>query len=89
MKKEELLESKIRLEIEQIEKCGFKNKVTLNESQAAEIINVSASTLANWRKDGIGPSALAVIRKGSQKPRWLYPKRAIAEWLVLSEIRTC
>lgn len=83
------IENKINLEINLINESGYKSKVVLNESQAAEILNISASTLANWRKDGIGPSALAVIRKGSTKPRWLYPKRAIAEWIVMSEIKTC
>ena len=51
----------------------------LNESNSAVIIGVSASTMSNWRKEGIGPSYKKV--DNGVRSRVLYPKTAIIEWL--------
>lgn len=54
----------------------------LNENRAAMYIGVSPSTLANWRKDGIGPKYKAVIAPNSKKTvRILYPIKFLEEWL--------
>lgn len=53
----------------------------LNESQASRYIGVSATTLANWRKDGIGPRYKSIIRPGSKKQRIIYPIKLLEEWL--------
>ena len=56
-------------------------KLTYNESQAAEAIGVSASTLAGWRKNGIGPEYKAVKMPGKDRARILYPIAALEAWL--------
>lgn len=53
----------------------------INESQAATYIGVSASTIAKWRKEGIGPKYKAVVCPGAEKPRYLYPVKLLNEWL--------
>ena len=59
----------------------FKKKISLNESEAGKIIGVSASSMATYRKQGIGPE---YKRVGS---RVLYPKIALAEF-ILQTIKT-
>jgi D-Tyr-tRNAtyr deacylase len=59
----------------------FRKKISLNESETASILGVSASTLAARRKEGMGPEYRKV---GS---RYLYPKTKIAEFL-LQTIKT-
>lgn len=55
--------------------------MTYNENQAAEAIGVSASTLAQWRKNGVGPEYKAVKIPGKDRARILYPITAIEAWL--------
>jgi hypothetical protein len=59
----------------------FKKKISLNESEAGRIIGVSASSMATYRKQGIGPE----YKKFGG--RYLYPKIAIAEFM-LQTIKT-
>ncbi len=56
-------------------------KLTYNENQAAEAIGVSASTMAQWRKSGVGPEYKAVKMPGKDRARILYPIAAIEAWL--------
>ncbi len=60
----------------------------INESRAAEYIGVSASTLAEWRKDGIGPKYVSIVRPNSTKARILYPIKFLDEWLDKSAVIT-
>ena len=53
----------------------------LNESQAAAYIGVYPSTMAEWRKEGIGPRYKDVTRVGKKKKRILYPVKYLNEWL--------
>lgn len=67
--------------IEEINKISLKHKklIAFNQSQTAEILGVSSSTLENWRKEGIG---IEYIKASSGKRgRILYPKIKIAEYL--------
>ena len=48
----------------------------------AEVINVSASTLSAWRKQGIGIDYIQVAG------RVLYPKIAIAEFQAKRKVKT-
>ncbi len=57
----------------------FKKLIALNAKQASEIIGVSASTMENWRKEGIGPEWKKV--NNGKRGRVLYPKVSIAEWI--------
>lgn len=53
----------------------------LSEAQAAQYIGISPSTMAEWRKDGIGPKYKEIKRIGKEKPRYLYPVKFLNEWL--------
>jgi predicted site-specific integrase-resolvase len=67
--------------IEEINKISFLHKkaIAFNQSQTAELLGVSPSTLENWRKEGIG---IEYIKAGNGKRgRILYPKNKIAEYL--------
>jgi DNA-binding XRE family transcriptional regulator len=65
-------------EIEAIVLPKFRNKVNVNEREAARIIGVSQSTMATRRKEGTGPE----YKKFGG--RYLYNKTKLAEWLVLT-----
>lgn len=79
MKKEEYIK-----EIRETLKCGF----TLSENQVAKIVGVSASTIAHWRRDGVGIDFIEVTRPNKTKPRYLYPIDAVAEFLANRRVRT-
>ena len=67
--------------IDEINKISLKHKKLLafNQSQTAEIIGVSSSTLENWRKEGIGIEYIKA--SNGKRGRILYPKIKIAEYL--------
>ena len=67
--------------IEEINKISLKHKklIAFNQSQTAEIIGVSSSTLENWRKEGIGIEYIKA--SNGKRGRILYPKIKIAEYL--------
>jgi len=64
----------------------LKRSIGLNQSQAAEIIGVSAPTLERWREAGIGPEYSKSSRL--KKSRLIYPKLAIAEYIISTLVRT-
>lgn len=76
------IEEEIEKNLAKIESFGFKKGLNLNENQVAEVINVSASTLSAWRKQGIG---IDYIQVGG---RVLYPKIAIAEFQAKRKVKT-
>ncbi len=76
------IEEEIEKNLVKIESFGFKKGFNLNENQVAKVINVSASTLAAWRKQGIGIDYIPVGR------RVLYPKIAIAEFQAKRKVKT-
>jgi len=57
----------------------FKKLICLNQTQTAQALGVSSTTLINLRRDGLGPSYLKIER--GKRGRVLYPKTEIAEWL--------
>ncbi|MCG3696808.1 helix-turn-helix domain-containing protein [Aliarcobacter butzleri] len=76
------LEEKIKEKVEEINSLGFKDKINLNGKEAAKVLSVSPSSVDNYRKQGIGIDYIEL------SGRILYPKRALAEFLVRSLIRT-
>lgn len=67
--------------VEEINKISLTHKksIAFNQSQTAELLGVSSSTLENWRREGIG---IEYIKAGNGKRgRILYPKHKIAEYL--------
>lgn len=53
----------------------IKRKISFNEWEASEIIGVSDSSLANYRKQGIGPEYRKI------GGRYIYSKIALAEFM--------
>lgn len=64
----------------------FKHLICLNQTQTAQALGVSSTTLINLRRDGLGPEYVKVAR--GKRGRVLYPKTSIAEWLSRSTIKT-
>ena len=58
---------------------NYKKLLCLNQSQTAELLGVSCSSLENWRKEGIGPSYKKI--ENGKRGRVLYPKSSIVEWI--------
>ena len=67
---------------------GAEIPAAVNEAQAAKYIGISPSTLAVWRKTGIGPKYKSITVPGKKKPRYLYPVKLLDEWLETSTVVT-
>lgn len=52
----------------------LRQKVTVNEKEAAALLSVCAQTLAKWRKEDSAPPAF--FRGGC----WFYPMKGIEDW---------
>ena len=76
----------IEEEIEKYEKeikaLGLTKGLNLNSKQTAQVIGVSQSTIEKWRKEGVSIDHIIVVG------RVMYPIRAIARFMVLSQIKT-
>lgn len=64
----------------------FKKLIALNQKQTADTIGVSSSTLEGWRKNSLGPNYIKV--NAGKRGRVIYPKTAIAEWLLSHSVKT-
>lgn len=84
MNNKEEIELKIKEGIEDIDNLSsnFKKRVTLSQTQVAQILGISDNTVSNLRKKGTGPE---FIKVGG---RILYSKRSIAEYIINSKIKT-
>lgn len=51
----------------------------LNECFSAQVVGVSPSSLATYRKNGLGPEYIKI--DNGRKGRVLYPKTALVDWL--------
>lgn len=76
-------EKLIKETMDQITAAGYK-KIVLNEKEVSEITGVSSSCLSNWRKDGIG---MPFKKMNGKRGKVMYPKRDLAEWIVLGNIK--
>ncbi|AXH12006.1 DNA-binding protein [Halarcobacter bivalviorum] len=56
-----------------------QNSACLNESFSAQVLGISASSLATYRKNGLGPEFIKI--DNGKKGRVIYPKTALVEWL--------
>ncbi len=74
--------------IEEINKINpkFKQLIAFSQKQTADAIGVSSSTLEDWRRKSIGPNYIKV--DSGKRGRVLYPKTAIAEWLLSHSVKT-
>jgi hypothetical protein len=64
----------------------LKKSIALNQTQAAQIIGVSCPTLERWRLQGVGPEYAK--NSNGKKARLLYPKIAIAEFIINTLVKT-
>ncbi|MDY0322059.1 MAG: DNA-binding protein [Arcobacteraceae bacterium] len=65
----------------------LKKSIGLNQSQTAQIIGVSAPTLERWREAGVGPEYIKSVDT-LKKSRLIYPKAAIAEYILSTLVKT-
>ena len=81
---------------EEIEKCEKEIKalnltkgLNLKTNQLSIVLGCSPSTCHKWKKSGFGPQYIAVPSLGKKKnTRIMYRIRAVAEWLVLKQVKT-
>ncbi|MCT7566041.1 helix-turn-helix domain-containing protein [Aliarcobacter butzleri] len=66
----------------QINDLGFAKVLNLNSKQVSQLLGVSASTVENWRKQGIG---IEYVEVGG---RIFYPKLKIAEFMTNKKVQT-
>lgn len=76
------IKEEIEIYIKQIDDLGFAKVLNLNSKQTASLLGVSASTIENWRKQGLG---IDYVEVGG---RILYPKLKIAEFQANRKVRT-
>lgn len=76
------INEEIKQYIKQINEMGYKDRLNLNAKQAASVLGVSASSIENWRKQGIG---IDFVEIGG---RILYPKLKIAEFQANRKVKT-
>ena len=83
------IEEEIKKYEEEIKALNLAKGLNLNSKQTAQVIGVSASTIEEWRKNGLGVQYIAVPCLGKKKiARCLYPIKNIAKWMVLNQIKT-
>ncbi len=76
------IEEEIEKYLKDIDDLGFSKTLSLNTKQLSSLAGVSSSTIEKWRKEALGPEFSIV------SGRIFYLKRKIAEWLVLSNVKT-
>jgi transposase-like protein len=77
-------QNEIKQIMDEITSMGYK-ELMLSESQVAGIIGVSASTLANWRRKGIGVEYKKL--NNGKRARVMYPKKSVADWVLTGNIK--
>lgn len=76
------IKDEIAIYMAQINDLGFEKVLNLNSKQVSQLLGVSASTVENWRKQGIG---IEYVEVGG---RVFYPKLKIAEFLTNKKVQT-
>ena len=74
----------IRETMADITAAGYK-QLMLSPREVAQITGVSISTLDNWRRASVGIKFKKMDR--GKRGRVMYPKRAVAEWIVTGNIK--
>lgn len=76
------LKEEINTYIDQINDLGFSKVLNLNSKQVSQLLGVSASTVENWRRQGVG---IDYVEAGG---RVFYPKLKVAEFLANKKVKT-
>lgn len=77
-------EKLIKETMDDISAAGYK-QLMLSPRDVSEITGVSISTLDNWRRAGVGIE-FKKMDTGT-RGRVMYPKRAVAEWIISGNIK--
>ena len=77
-------EKLIKEAMDDISATGYK-QLMLSPRDVSEITGVSISTLDNWRRAGVGIE-FKKMDTGA-RGRVMYPKRAVAEWIISGNIK--
>ena len=77
-------EKLIKKTMADITASGYK-QLMLSPREVSEIAGLSISTLDNWRRSGIGIE-FKKMDTGA-RGRVMYPKRAVAEWIISGNIK--
>lgn len=85
------IEQKIKKIEQEIKDLNLTKGLNLNSSKVAIVLGVSPSTIAEWRKNGLGAEYIAVptvSKKAKKIARVMYPISNVAKWIVQNEIKT-
>ena len=69
--------------LKELDELETKNKTWLNTRELEKYLNITKAQLEAWRREGFGPSYLILGKR-----RILYPKSAIAEFVVSNQVKT-
>ncbi|OCL95532.1 helix-turn-helix transcriptional regulator [Aliarcobacter thereius] len=69
--------------LEELITMNSENKNWLNTKELSKYLKVSITQLEIWRRESFGPSYLRLGKR-----RILYPKSAIADFIVSSQVKT-
>lgn len=69
--------------LKELDELETKNKTWLNTRELEKYLNITKAQLEAWRREGFGPSYLILGKR-----RILYPKSAIADFIVSNQVKT-
>lgn len=69
--------------LKELDELETKNKAWLNTRELEKYLNITKAQLEAWRREGFGPSYLILGKR-----RILYPKSAIADFIVSNQVKT-
>ncbi|MDD2508651.1 MAG: helix-turn-helix domain-containing protein [Aliarcobacter skirrowii] len=69
--------------LKELDELETKNKAWLDTQELSKFLNITRTQLEAWRREGFGPSYLVLGKR-----RILYPKSAIAEFVVSNQVKT-
>lgn len=69
--------------LKELDELETKNKTWLNTRELEKYLNITKAQLEAWRREGFGPSYLILGKR-----KILYPKSAIADFIVSNQVKT-
>ena len=68
--------------VDDLNNMGFENKIGLSTKELAKVLGLSVPSIENFRRNAVGP-IYSTFGK-----RICYTKRAVAEYIVLNQVKT-
>ncbi|MDY0181420.1 hypothetical protein [Aliarcobacter skirrowii] len=69
--------------LKELDEFETKNKAWLETKELSKFLNITRTQLEAWRRESFGPSYLVLGKR-----RILYPKGAIADFIVSNQVKT-